>query len=112
MATTGTVNMKITSDRACIAELAPTEAQIREAMSKPSATQEFAALCKTALEGDRADKRKAYYRLRKMLAAKTRELPAGTTVTYVAHLGGGSISVLLDDGSYAEVNPAAFPTLR
>lgn len=39
MATSGTINMQITSDRPCIAELAPTEEQIRAAMSRPSATQ-------------------------------------------------------------------------
>jgi hypothetical protein len=108
----GFFNMQITSDRPGVAELAPTEEQIRAAMSKPSATQEFAALCKTAIEGDDGDKRKAYRRLMRLLKAEQTEIPAGTTVTYVAHLGGGEISVLLPDGRYASMNPHCFPTLR
>lgn len=108
----GTLNMQITSDRPGVAELAPTDEQIRTAMSKPSATQEFAALCKTALEGSDRDRKVAYARLRKLLRpVEDRKIDAAT-VTYVSHLSGGCIRVILSDGRHAEMNPVCFPTLR
>lgn len=109
----GDVNMQITSDRPGVAELAPTDGQIRAAMERPSATQEFAALCKTALEGSDRDRQVAYARLRKLIrSSEDRKIDAGTTVTYVSHMSGGCIRVILPDGRHAEMNPVCFPTLR
>lgn len=113
----GTINMQIVSDRPGMALIWPEDADIERLLDAPSCTPELQALYKTALEPIdpnwtdarmlASDRRKARRRLCTEI-----EMPIGTEVTYVAHLGGSCIRVRLADGREAEMNPRCFPKLR